>query len=92
VALADQQYLPGVHLVRAFNAIGYASMKSQSGQGKAIPTFADDPQARETGMRLVRDAGFVPVLIPLARANEGLPGGPLSGSWSEAELKRKAGL
>ena len=92
VALADQQYLPGVHLVRAFNAIGYASMKSESGKGKAIPTFADDAQARDLGARLVRDAGFVPVLLPLARANEGLPGGPLSGVMSEAELKKKSGL
>lgn len=92
VALADQQYLPGVHLVRAFNAIGHASMKSQSGQNKAIPTFADDVQAREVGARLVRDAGFVPVLLPLSRANEGLPGGPGSGVLNEAELKKKLGL
>ncbi|WP_166360297.1 NADPH-dependent F420 reductase [Pseudomonas akapageensis] len=92
VALADQQYLPGIHLVRAFNAIGYASMKDQSGQGKAIPTFADDTQARDLGARLVRDAGFIPVLVPLARANEGLPGGPLSGVMSEAELKHRLGL
>jgi predicted dinucleotide-binding enzyme len=92
VALADQQYLPGVHLVRAFNAIGYASMKDQSGKDKAIPIFADDAQAREMGARLVRDAGFTPVVFPLARANEGLPGGPLSGVWTEAELKRMLGL
>lgn len=92
VALADQQYLPGVHLVRAFNAIGYASMNSQSGKGKAIATFADDAQAREMGARLVRDAGFEPVLLPLARANDGLPGGPTSGVWNEAELKQKLGL
>ncbi|VVP93328.1 hypothetical protein PS918_03459 [Pseudomonas fluorescens] len=89
VALADQQYLPGIHLARAFNAIGFASMKDQSGQGKALPVFADDAQARDMGARLVRDAGFVPVLFPLARANEGLPGGPLAGIWSEAELKGK---
>lgn len=92
VASADQQYLPGVHLVRAFNAISYTSMKNQAGKGKAIATFADDPQARDIGARLVRDAGFVPVLLPLARANEGLPSGPLSGVWSEAELKQKLGL
>lgn len=92
VAKADQAYLPGVHLVRAFNAIGYASMKSETGTGKAIPTFADDAQAREVGAQLVRDAGFVPVLLPLARANEGLPGGPASGVWSEAQLKSKLGL
>ncbi|KAA0980369.1 NADPH-dependent F420 reductase [Pseudomonas sp. ANT_H12B] len=92
VALADQAYFPGVHLVRAFNAIGYASMKSLSGKDKAIPVFADDAQARDLGSWLVRDAGFIPVLLPLARANEGLPGGPLSGVWSEAELKQKQGL
>lgn len=92
VALADQHYLPGVHLVRAFNAIGAASMKSQSGTGKAIATFADDAQARETGARLVRDAGFVPVLLPLSRANEGLPGGPASGVLSEAQIRQRLGL
>ncbi|MFK8333268.1 NADPH-dependent F420 reductase [Pseudomonas sp. BJa5] len=91
VALADQQYLPEAHLVRAFNAIGYAAMKEQSGSGKAIPTFADDDQARELGARLVRDAGFIPVLLPLVRADEGLPGGPLSGVLSEAELKYRLG-
>ena len=86
-ALADQQYLPGVHLVRAFNAVGYASMKDESGKGKAIPVFADDAQAKDLGARLVRGAGFLPVIFPLARANEGLPRGPLSGLWNEAELK-----
>jgi predicted dinucleotide-binding enzyme len=90
-AVADQQYLPGIHLVRAFNAIGSASMKDQSGKDKAIPVFADDAQARDMGARLVRDAGFLPVIFPLARANEGLPGGPLSGLWNEAELKRRLG-
>nr|WP_180207108.1 NAD(P)-binding domain-containing protein [Pseudomonas sp. SbOxS1]NYU07397.1 NAD(P)-binding domain-containing protein [Pseudomonas sp. SbOxS1] len=92
VASADQQYLPGIRLVRAFNAIGYASMKDQSGKDKAIAIFADDAQARDMGARLVRDAGFLPVIFPLARANEGLPGGPLSGLWNEAELKSKVGL
>ncbi|MGL6245920.1 NADPH-dependent F420 reductase [Pseudomonas sp.] len=91
VASADRQYLPGVHLARAFNAIGYASMKDLSGNDKAIPVFADDAQARDLGARLVRDAGFIPVLFPLARANEGLPGGPLSGVWSEADLKQRLG-
>lgn len=91
VALADQQYLPGAHLVRAFNAIGYASMKGQSGKGKAIPTFADDAKAKEMGARLVRDAGFVPVLLPLSKANDGLPGGPLSGVLSEAQIRQKSG-
>lgn len=92
VASADQEYLPGIHLVRAFNAIGYASMASQAGKNKAIPTFADDARARDVGARLVRDAGFIPVMLPLARANEGLPGGPASGVWTEAELKQKLGL
>jgi predicted dinucleotide-binding enzyme len=92
VAVTDQQYFPDVHLVRAFTAIGYGSMKSQAGTGKAIPTFADDEQARTLGAQLVRDAGFVPVLLPLSRADEGLPGGPASGVWSEAQLRQKLGL
>ena len=92
VAAADQHYFPGVHLVRAFNAIGYGAMKGQSGQGKAIPTFADDAQAREMGARLVRDAGFEPVLVPLARANDGLPGGPVSGVRTADDIREKLGL
>ncbi|MHC8395425.1 hypothetical protein ACYZT8_17490 [Pseudomonas sp. LB3P93] len=78
-------------LVRIVYTSAQASMKDLSGKGKAIPVFADDAQARELGARLVRDAGFVPVLFPLARANEGLPGGPLSGVWSDAELKQRLG-
>ncbi|MBD1551451.1 NADPH-dependent F420 reductase [Pseudomonas typographi] len=96
VASADQRYLPGARLVRAFNAIGYGSMKSQahrqSGGPVAIATFADDAKAREVGARLVRDAGFIPVLLPLARANEGLPGGATSGVLSEAQLKSALGV
>jgi len=88
VAAADRQYFPGVHWVRAFNAIGYSSMKSQSGAGKALPMFADDSQARDIGAQLVRDAGFTPVILPLAQANKGLPGGPLSGVRTEDELRK----
>lgn len=92
VAQADQRYLPGAALVRGFNAIGYGAMKSQAQRNVAIPTFADDARARQVGAQLVRDAGFVPVLVPLARANEGLPGGPLGGANSEAQLREKLGL
>jgi hypothetical protein len=65
------------------------AMADGPGKGKAIPVFADDGRARELGARLVRDSGFVPVIFSLARARDGLPNGPLSGIWNEADLKRK---
>ena len=70
--LASQQFLPGVRLVRAFNAISAHNLRSQahrSGEKLAIPLAADDEAALEVAARLVTDAGFDPVIVgPLASA------------------------
>ncbi|XLY86963.1 NADPH-dependent F420 reductase [Ectopseudomonas mendocina] len=70
--LASQQFLPGVRLVRAFNAIAAYNLRSQAhrqGEKLAIPLAADDQLALEVAARLVTDAGFDPVIVgPLARA------------------------
>lgn len=70
--LASQQFLPGVRLVRAFNAISAHNLRSQahrSGEKLAIPLAADDEAALEVAARLVSDAGFDPVIVgPLASA------------------------
>ncbi|CAM3869381.1 NADPH-dependent F420 reductase [Ectopseudomonas alcaliphila] len=70
--LASQQFLPGVRLVRAFNAISAHNLRSQAhrdGEKLAIPLAADDQAALEVAARLVTDAGFDPVIVgPLSSA------------------------
>jgi len=69
---ASAEYLPGVRLVRAFNAISWKSLKSEAhraGEKVGIPIAGDDPKALELASQLVRDAGFDPVVVgPLAQA------------------------
>lgn len=68
------EFLPGVRLVRAFNAIkaqDLASEAHRAGERIAIPLAGDDPKALAIAQRLVRDAGFDPVIVgPLARAKD----------------------
>ncbi len=70
--VASAEFLPGVRLVRAFNAINYRSLKSEAhraGKPVAIPLAADDAEALRLASRLVKDAGFEPVVVgALARA------------------------
>lgn len=72
--VASAQFLPGVRLVRAFNAINSGDLRSEAhrrGALVAIPLAGDDPEALAIAQRLVRDAGFEPVVVgPLARARE----------------------
>jgi 8-hydroxy-5-deazaflavin:NADPH oxidoreductase len=72
--VSSAEFLPGVRLVRAFNAINSGDLASEahrSSERIAIPLAGDDSQALEVAQRLVRDAGFEPVLVgPLARARE----------------------
>src|SRR5215472_7148814 len=72
--VADPEFLPGVRLVRAFNAINSGDLKSEAhrkGEPIAIPLAGDDPEALQVAQRLVIDAGFAPVVVgPLSRARE----------------------
>jgi 8-hydroxy-5-deazaflavin:NADPH oxidoreductase len=72
--VADPEFLPGVRLVRAFNAINSGDLKSEAhrkGEPIAIPLAGDDPQALKVAEQLVRDAGFAPVVVgPLSTARE----------------------
>jgi 8-hydroxy-5-deazaflavin:NADPH oxidoreductase len=72
--VASAEFLPGVRLVRAFNAINSGDLKSEahrSGEPIAIPLAGDDPEALAVAQQLVRDAGFAPVVVGgLARARE----------------------
>jgi predicted dinucleotide-binding enzyme len=72
--VASAEFLPGVRLVRAFNAISYKALASEAhraGDPIGIPLAGDDPQALAVAQRLVRDAGFEPVVVGgLSRAKD----------------------
>jgi hypothetical protein len=63
---SSKEFLPGVRLVRAFNAIIAGNLLTQSnrpGDRIAIPLAGDDPAALKQAASLVRDAGFDPVIV-----------------------------
>jgi predicted dinucleotide-binding enzyme len=72
--VTSKEYLPGVRLVRAFNAISARNLANDSNRKEgrwAIPLASDDAEALKVAERLVRDAGFDPVVVGgLARARE----------------------
>ena len=91
--LASAELLPGARIVRAFNAIGAASMGSaHSAPGKiGMPIASDDPQAIQVASRLIRDIGYEPVLVGgLAKGKHLMPGTPLAGERSPEEVRRIA--
>lgn len=92
--VADPQFLPGVRLVRAFNAINSGDLASEAhraGEPIAIPLAGDDGQALAVAERLVRDAGFAPVVVgPLARAREFDVGTPVYTRLMTAPQLRQA--
>lgn len=63
---SSRDFLPGVRLVRAFNAIIAGNLLTEthrSGDQIAIPLAGDDPAALTQAAALVRDAGFEPVIV-----------------------------
>jgi len=70
--VASAEFLPGVRLVRAFNAIKYTDLASEAhraGEPVAIPLAGDDSRALAVASQLVKDAGFEPVVVgPLSSA------------------------
>lgn len=72
--VASAEYLPGVRLVRAFNAINYIVLVREAhrvAERLGIPIAGADRDALAIASRLVADAGFDPVVVgPLARAKD----------------------
>jgi predicted dinucleotide-binding enzyme len=72
--VASAEYLPGVRLVRAFNALSAVQVEREAhraGEKIGVPIAGDDPEAVTTAVGLVEDAGFDPVVVgPLSRARE----------------------
>jgi 8-hydroxy-5-deazaflavin:NADPH oxidoreductase len=88
--LFDAQMLAGAHVVRAFNAVGAAHMASaHEDPGKiGMPIAGDDQQAIEIASRLVREAGFEPVLVGgLDMGKYLMPGTPLAGEHTPDEIR-----
>ena len=95
--IADPKYLPGAHLVRAFNSIIYTNLPRlahREGELAAIPVAGDDADAVEVTSQLVRDAGFEPVMVgPLSQANLFDVGSPVYVKvLTAAELRQQLGL
>ena len=64
--VASVKMLPGVHVVRAFNAIGSAGLTKaahRTGEPLGVPITGDDPKAIELASALIKELGFEPVLI-----------------------------
>jgi 8-hydroxy-5-deazaflavin:NADPH oxidoreductase len=88
--LFDAQLLPGALVVRAFNAVGAARMASaHADPGKiGMPIAGDDKKAIEVASRLVREAGFEPVVVGgLDMGKYLMPGTPLAGEHTPQELR-----
>ena len=96
IGATTESYLKGSHVVRAFNSMSYthfAKEAHRAGDPMAIPIAGDDERAVNVASQLVRDAGFEPVAVPLARAQEFAQGGPLYGQQLAGKaLRERFGL
>ena len=95
--LATAEYIPGVRLVRAFSTVGSGKLASEAGRAGekvAIPLASDDKEALEIASRLVRDAGFEPVIVgKLADARKFDRGAAIYGKALTArEMRQRLGM
>jgi predicted dinucleotide-binding enzyme len=92
--LVTAKWLPGARIVRAFNAIGYARLPEiahRAGNPVGVPIAGDDQNAITVASNLIREIGFEPVLVGgLAMGKHLVPGTPLGGEHSPAEIKQIA--
>jgi hypothetical protein len=87
----SEQLLPGARIVRAFNAIGAASMgRAHEEPGRiGMPIAGDDKQAIEVASRLIREIGYEPILVGgLDKGKYLMPGTPLAGEHSPDEVRK----
>jgi predicted dinucleotide-binding enzyme len=89
IGMTSAKYLAGARIVRAFNTMNFrrlASNANRAGDRMAIPIAGDDQEALAVASKLVRDAGFNPVIVgPLQRATVFAQGGPLYGQDISAQ-------
>jgi predicted dinucleotide-binding enzyme len=93
--LATAKFLSGAHIVRGFNAIGsgrLAAVAHRAGDPVGVPIAGDDPKAIAVAENLIREIGFEPVLVGgLAMGKYLVPGTPLGGEHTPAEIRQIAG-
>ena len=93
--LVTAKWLPGAPIVRAFNAIGsrrLVEIAHRPGEPVGVPIAGDDPKAIAVAQRLIREIGFEPVLVGgLAMGRHLVPGTPLGGEHTPAEIRQIAG-
>ena len=89
VGLFDAHLMPGALVVRAFNAVPAARMASaHENPGKIGMPIAGDKKAIEIASRLVREAGFEPVVVGgLEMGKYLMPGTPLAGEHTPDEVR-----
>jgi predicted dinucleotide-binding enzyme len=97
IGVTSQKYLPGTHVVRAFNTLSYMILGREANRPDprlAIPIAGDDPKAVQVATELVRDAGFEPVVVgKLAAASRFQQGGPGYGqNVTAVDLRRTLSL
>ncbi|HEY6620656.1 MAG TPA: NADPH-dependent F420 reductase [Steroidobacteraceae bacterium] len=87
--LFDAHLLSGALVVRAFNAVPAAHMASaHEDPGKIGMPIAGDKRAIESASRLVREAGFEPVVVGgLEMGKYLMPGTPLAGEHPPDEVR-----
>ena len=92
--VASAEFLPGVRLVRAFNALSFVQVERdahRAGEKLGIPVAGDDPAAVAIVVRLAQDAGFDPVVVGnLSRAREFDTGTPVYVKGLTARQLREA--
>ena len=92
--VASAEFLPGVRLVRAFNALSFVQVERdahRAGEKLAIPVAGDVPAAVAIVVRLAQDAGFDPVVVGnLSRAREFDTGTPVYVKGLTARQLREA--
>jgi len=95
--VASSKFFPGVRLVRAFNAITWVDLRKnahRAGDLQAIPIASNDQAAIAIVARLVRAAGFAPVVVgPLSSAKRFDVGSPVYvKDLTVSQLRAKLGL
>jgi 8-hydroxy-5-deazaflavin:NADPH oxidoreductase len=92
--LATAKLLPGAHIVRAFNGIGYMKLSAEAhrqGELLGVPIAGDDQNALKIASNLIREIGFDPVVVGgLAMGKYLAPGSPLWGEHTSAEIRQIA--
>ena len=88
--LMTAKLLSSAHVVRGFNAINFAQLDKLAHQTEkvGVPIAGNDAKAIDLANRLIREAGFEPVLIgDLAKGKYLVPGTPLTGEHTPAQLR-----